>query len=291
MTSKLMVAVFNGDEETLKDPILGRPFSHNLERVAYTTSFSDADYILGNLDYLDCNKDYYKISQTEVFKKYSDKFVFWSMHDNPTFAYHEKKSKKFLCQPIYNHKINDQYNIIPVPLQMRHYELEMTNDRSFINSVRDIQKQNNFVYVGQIIYANRMWLRSIQLPKYDFEETKPIWGFKDVETRINLNKEFCKRIAKAKYCFAPRGVGSSSFRLYQSMMAGTVPIVFGMTDYPFKEFVNWDSFVLKEEKNYTSLLTNDDNYAIMREKAINFWDEYVYIPNCDKRIFDIYLAR
>jgi len=289
-SSKISVAVFNGDEKTLVDPILGRPFSHNLDKIKYTTNHSEADYILGNLDYLECNRDYYKISQTEIFKRHSDKFVFWSMHDNPTFAYVDKKSIKFICQPLYNNKINKEYNVIPVPLQMRHYELEMTKDKDFIARMRSTTKENNFVYVGQIVYANRQWLRSLNLPKYDFEETKPIWGIKDTNSRVELNKQFCQRISKAKYCFAPRGVGSSSFRLYQSMMAGTVPIESGMIDYPFKEFVDWSSFTIKNEKNLINLLTNEEKYVILRENTIDFWDKYVDIPNCDKIIFESYIS-
>jgi len=288
--SKINVAVFNGDERTLIDPILGRPFSHNLDKVKYTTSYSEADYILGHLDYLECNRDYYIISQTDVFQKYSDKFVFWSMHDNPSFAYVDKKSIKFICQPIYNSDINKQHRVIPVPLQMRHFELEMTKDRDYIESIRNTKKENNFVYVGQIIYANREWLRNLDLPKYDFEETKPIWGIKDTKSRIQLNKDFCARISKAKYCFAPRGVGSSSFRLYQSMMAGTVPIESGMNDYPFKEFVDWGKFTIKNEKNLKSLLTNEEKYVILRKNAIDFWDKYVDIPSCDKVIFESYIG-
>jgi hypothetical protein len=289
MSSKIFVAVFNGNENTLKHPILGRPFSHNLDKIMYTPDFSDADYILGNLDYLECNRDYHIISQTEIFRKYQDKFVFWSMHDNPTFAYLDTKTIKFLCQPIMDPKTNKRYNVIPVPLQMRHYELEMTKDKNFINKIRNTKKENNFVYVGQIIYANRQWLRNLKLPKYDFEETKPIWDIKNTESRVELNKQFCQRISKSKYCFAPRGVGSSSFRLYQSMMAGTVPIESGMKDYPFKEFVDWNSFTIKNEKKMINLLTNEEKYVILRKNAINFWDKYVDIPSCDRIIFESYL--
>jgi len=292
INSKISVGVLNGTEETLKDPILGRPFSFNLDRIEYTESYSKADYILGYLDYLECERDFYRIKMSDTFKKYQEKFVFWSMHDTPLFAYQENKSLKFICQPLSNPKVNNANNVIPVPLQMRHYELEMIKDLDFIEQCRRQEKINDYVYVGQIVYANRYWLRNINLPNYDFKETTPIWGIKETSKRIQLNKDFCKRISKSKFCFAPRGIGSSSFRLYQSMMVGTVPIVSGMLDYPFKEEVQWSDFCIvnKLDNHYPfNTIPVGLEYDAMRSKAIKFWDEYVRIENCDRKLFEKYL--
>ena len=87
---------------------------------------------------------------------------------------------------------------------MRHYELEMTKDKDFITRVRNAKKENNFVYVGQIVYANRQWLRSLNLPKYDFEETKPIWGIKDTNSRVELNKQFLSKDFKGQILFCSK---------------------------------------------------------------------------------------
>ena len=92
----LKVAVINGNEDTLKDPIKGRPFSHNLDRVQYVEDVTEADWILGYLDYLNCEKDYVEIVQSRVFQVMPEKFVFWSMHDSPRFAYVEPYSTKFI---------------------------------------------------------------------------------------------------------------------------------------------------------------------------------------------------
>jgi len=290
MTSKIKVAVFNNEINISKEPILGRPFSFNLDKIDLCNKYNEADYIFCNLHYLNCNEDYEIVKQSELFKKYSDKFVFWSMHDNPSFAYQETKSKKFICQPLYGHEINKKFNVVPVPLQMRHYEWNLIQDNLFIENCRNNEKIYNFNYVGQIIYANRQWLKTISLPKYDFEETKPIWHINTVDGRVGIVKQFCDRLSKSQFCFAPRGIGSSSFRLYQSLMVGTIPIIFGMNDYPFKDEVDWSEFSIENCNDYIQLLKSEEKIASLRKNGIEFWEKYVNIYNCDRIIFDRYLS-
>lgn len=291
----MKVSVVNGDRDILEDPIKGRPFSFNLDRIEYCKDHSKSDYIFGYLHYLDCNKDYNKIIKTEVFKKYADKFVFWSMHDSPRFAYKENKSTKFICQPLHTKKINNKYNVIPVPLQMRHYELEMIKDLDFIKKCRNQEKEYDFIFVGQVRYAGRNWLRNFNADSYYFEETRPIWGKKDLQERVEMNKEFCLKLSKARYGFAPRGAGSSSFRLFQCLMSGTVPIVSGMKHYPFSDFIDWSDIVLEgrdiSKEGQDMIIGSDfeDRYQELRANGIEFWDKYVRIPKCDRVIFERYL--
>jgi hypothetical protein len=175
---------------------------------------------------------------------------------------------------------------------MRHYELDLTSDLEFIEKCRNAKKEYDFVYVGQIVYAHRDFLIHLPLESYDLEVTNPIWGTKDTRARVDIMKDFCLRLARADYAFAPRGVGSSSFRLYQAMMSGAVPIVSGMVDYPFSDEVDWSEFCIINDDfdryDFDSLIENED-YENMRQKAIQFWEDYVRIENCDKRLFERYL--
>ena len=286
------VAVANGNEATLRDPVLGRPFSHNLDRVQYVEDPVEADWILGNLHYLDCERDFLNIARTRAFQVMPEKFVFWSMHDTPMFAYAEGRSLKFICQPLAGPVKNKEMNIVSVPLQMRHFELDLISDIDFINECRSTEKEYDFVYVGQIVYAHRDYLAKLRLSSYDFEVTNPIWGIKDTKSRVDMMKDFCRRLSRADYAFAPRGVGSSSFRLYQAMMSGAVPIVSGMAEYPFSDEVDWNEFCIINERqdqyDFVSLI-NSPNYEQMRDKAIQFWEDYVRVENCDKRLFDKFI--
>tara|TARA_Y100001973_G_scaffold103293_1_gene170237 strand:- start:2965 stop:3762 length:798 start_codon:yes stop_codon:yes gene_type:complete len=265
-----------------------------MDRVEYVTDILEADWVLGNLHYLNCEEDYKKIANTRAFQVMPHKFVFWSMHDNPAFAYVENRSLKFLCQPLANKQKNKKMNIVSVPLNMRHYEVALTADRNFVEECRSVEKEYDFVYVGQIVYAHRDYLANLRLESYDFEVTKPIWNIKSTQERVDIMKDFCLRLARADYAFAPRGIGSSSFRLYQAMMSGAVPIVSGMQDYPFSEEVDWSSFCIinneQDQYDFDSLVGRED-YEQLRQNAIQFWEDYVKNESCDRRLFDKYLAK
>ena len=71
------------------------------------------------------------------------------------------------------------------------------------------------------------------------------------------------------------------------MMSGTIPIVSGMKDFPFSDEVEWNSFCDSNNKDPEELLKRSpEKYNSMREKAMRVWDKYVYIPSCDKILFD-----
>jgi hypothetical protein len=288
--SRIKISVINGNEDTLHDPILGRPFSHNLDRIDYTEKHNEADAILLHLDYLECDRDFNRISSTDVYKKYGDKCFCLAMHDNPNFAYRDSICTKFICQPLMGPVENSSRKIIPIPLTMRHFEYEMIKDSFFIKECRTSRKINNFCFTGQTGYANRDKIFNYNLPKFDREKTKPIWHIKNKEERIKLNKNFCKRLSLSKFSFCPRGAGSSSFRLYQSMMSGTVPIISGMEDFPFQDEVSWDSMCIRRAVDPMDLLSIDeDDYRVIRNNTINFWDQYVNIESCDKILFQKYI--
>jgi len=287
----MKVSVINGNKETLFDKILGRPFSSNLDKIEYTDNHKIADAILIHLHYLNCNQEFVSISESQEYKKYGEKCFCLAMHDTPSFAYSDKICHKFICQPLLSREENLKYKIISIPLTMRHFEYKMTRDRGFITECRNTKKINNFCFFGQTGYASRDLIYNKVLPKFDKEITKPIWHIQNEEDRIALNKNFCNRLAQSKYAFAPRGAGSSSFRAYQSMMSGTVPIISGMTDYPFSDEVDWSSFAITKNIDHISLLDKTEKeYEAMRRMSVSFWDQYVDIENCDKILFNKYIC-
>jgi hypothetical protein len=100
-------------------------------------------------------------------------------------------------------------------------------------------------------------------------------------------KSFLKEIASAEFVFCPRGVGSSSFRLYETLMVGSVPIVTGMNQFPFKldENVSWGRFAVRGPTTLTvdsiqesikqlDYIRTGDRYPTMRYTGIDFWEKY-----------------
>ena len=287
----IKVSYYNCGEETFKDPIKGKPFSHNLDRLEITQNYEEADLIFGYLDYLNCNQDYNEIVKSKVFKTYASKFVFYAMHDNPAFAYKDKVSTKIICQPL-TYDI-ESFNIIPSPLQMRHFELEMIHDQEYIKKCRNVTKKYDLFFKGQVRYQNRHKIVEQDygnLTTY-FETTQPIWGIKGKE-RVNLIKDFNLEMAHSKFSFCPRGSGSSSFRFFHSLMVGSVPIISGHTRLPFEDEIDYQSICIMLDhttKNYVDKLKskiNSINYDQMRLKGIEVWEKYFETENTDKYLFN-----
>jgi hypothetical protein len=112
--------------------------------------------------------------------------------------------------------------------------------------------------------------------------------------RVKLTKDFCRDVASSKFCFAPRGIGSSSFRLYQSLMSGTIPIITGIKERPFSDVLKWDEFSIDgdwglEREDYEAIL--DGELDKMRKRAIEVWDNYFHMEKTDQYLFEKYLEK
>lgn len=283
----LKVSVINGDQSVFENQIESRPFGFNRDKFDYVDDPYKADWIYLNLHFLNCNQEFQSIRQTKVYQDNADRCVLWTMHDNPVCAYSDPRPLKFVSQPLYGKEINEKGNVIPVPLQMRHFEYDLIQDLDFIEECRNQEKIYDFLYIGQIAYANREWLlpENINLKNYLFRETTPIYGVQDVKERVSIIKDFCLEVAKSRYCFSPRGAGSSSFRFYQSLMVGTVPIVSGMNDYPFSGEINWNNFSVIDDSHTKHNELISYNEHSLRENGMNVWDKYFRIDKTDEHLF------
>jgi len=279
-----------------------RPIGLCKDKWELTGDFDEADWVYFYLDYLSPNEWYENLLDDGVYKEYKHKGIFYSMHDTPSFAYRELSGPaKFIAQSLTDRRTNQLYGIVSVPLQMRRFELEMIKDREFIEELRCIPKEYDFCFIGQTGYLGRkaflpenlIW----KLPhgsRYLFEETQPIWEVKDLKKRVKLTKDFCREIARSKFCFCPRGVGSSSFRLYQSLMVGTIPIIYGMRDRPFQESLDWGEFSINgdwglDTEDYENILMGDLDG--MRQAGIDAWDNYFRMEKTDEYLFEQYLEK
>jgi|GEM_PF-3862171 len=287
----MKVSVVNADESVFEDIWKGKPFSLTRDKWTFTEDLEEADYILGYTDYLDCNKDYDLIASTEAFRLFSHKFVFVSMHDHPYFCYKDVLSIKLNCQPLYPADINRQHRNIVIPLHMRHFDHVLQQDKEFIEECRNMPKEYDFVFIGQIGYGNRDWMKKLLSDKFLYKQTTPIFHIQNVDERVNIMKEFCRDVAKAKFSFCPRGIGTSSFRLYQSLMVGSVPIIWGQPEMPFTHLINWRRAVadvtdLQDEKFpvYYFKHLSDKQYNRIRSYGMNIWDKYLTCNQTDDLI-------
>jgi hypothetical protein len=274
-----MLVFIDGNPDIIKSATKGRPFFSTDVKICEDPDA--ADFIFTYL-----GRGTPRLKRSKLFRKYERKYVIYGNYDRPNFAY-KTQAIKFLAQPLHVPAKNKEHRIIPCPLTMGGIEYQITRNREFIKKCRSVRKSIDFIFMGsnQDIGARR-FLKDLKLKNFVRVETGKIWRLPAAE-KIRRIKRFLLKTAEARYCFAPRGMGSSSYRLYQSLMVGTVPIVSGMKDYPFPE-ATWKSFCVIDDKhqaNYGALL--DGRHAKMRQIGMKFWDDYVFIPRCYQRLVSL----
>ena len=85
-----------------------------------------------------------------------------------------------------------------------------------------------------------------ELQKYDNFKFYDSLGFNQYKEILN----------KSIFTLAPRGYGYTSFRIYEAILAGSIPIYIWENKkiIPFKEELNWNEFsVIIEEKDIMNL--------------------------------------
>ena len=202
-------------------------------------------------------------------------------NDNPILAYQPSVNNdlKFVAQPLLD-KHDD--NVVVVPLMMTETWEIINNKHIDFDSIRHNNKIYDFHFIGQTHYANRHLLAQLNLAKYDFKsipENGSMWAWEH-DQKVNHVKKYLNRISQSKFVFCPRGIGSSSFRLYEAMSVGSVPIAIDMVAYPFETQCNWDNMCFRGNWNdlddMISQASNLDSntYQFMKQNCIKFWDQY-----------------
>lgn len=223
---------------------------------------------------------------TSLFSRFGRKYVWGTSSDNPDAAYSAAQTGvKIIAQPLYGPEINRRNRIVVSPLTMDNVEWEIVKNRDSLLRWREQRRKHTFIFQGNLRPRRyRRFLTRLTLPEFELEHRRPFWH-RSTEAKIRRTRAFLDSLAASRYAFAPRGAGTSSFRLYQAMSVGTVPIVSGMCDYPYREEVDWNKFAIVADDHRIDVerLLDEAHWQQMSQAASDFWDEYVYLPRlCDK---------
>lgn len=249
----------------------GRPFAHVDVRVVDDPA--SADVIFGHLD---LRSGDLSLVNADLYEQYERKYVSFAACDNPKFAY-ETQAITVLGQPLLGPDDNRRHRVLVAPLTFGWQHRDVDDDREFIQALRKTPKTHDFVFIGNIHKIHeRQFICKLDLPNFHrvVHHGKHFW-FKPLNVQLAARREFLRQVAAARFAFAPRGRGTSSFRLYEALMVGTVPIITGMPDYPYTDVVDWDSFAMRAARgdNFRELLDGRDE--AMRVAGMRFWDKYV----------------
>ena len=153
----------------------------------------------------------------------------------------------------FNTKVPKSSKVIPLPLI---YDMN-----SNINE--ESQKKYLASYLGRPTHKIRIKLEKKLKNKDDFY----------IKNLISMNSEFSieeqfkfqQIISESYFSLCPRGYGPTSFRLYETIDAGVVPVYISDKHFlPFSEFLNWEDFSIIIKPNEISKL-----HKILKNKLEN----------------------
>lgn len=106
-------------------------------------------------------------------------------------------------------------------------------------------------------------------------------------------QNFFEITSRSKFALCPRGYGKSSFRLYETMQLGAIPVfVYDEKWFPFEEEIDWNEFsVLVHESeipNIDEILSSytDERIAEMQGKLKKYWQENFTMESIFEKILD-----
>jgi hypothetical protein len=250
-----------------------RPF-FNVNNVEITEDINEANYIL-----LDPNP-YIYLKQITVLREHLNKCVVWVNNDNPDFLDdNDGVGYKFVAQPS-----GKKLKYTTVPLIMTDH-VKWHLDDEFIKKCRNQEKIYDYCFMGQI-YGKRNKLTELKLDNYLLRRTGSIY-IVDEKSKHESIEKFLLELSKCKFSFTPRGTGSNSFRLYESLMVGTVPISTDVIEYPFEKEADWDSFSIRGTMDNIYELINKSkeiDYISFQSRGVEFWDNNVKIDKLYPKI-------
>ncbi|OLO35897.1 hypothetical protein BTR23_16255 [Alkalihalophilus pseudofirmus] len=89
---------------------------------------------------------------------------------------------------------------------------------------------------------------------------------------------FVNKLLESYISLCPRGLGVNSYRFFESMQLGVVPLIIGNIDTrPFKKYIDWDrvSYYICTVSNINELMDNLDKKELIKmgHEASIFWKE------------------
>jgi len=222
---------------------INKQFDRYYIPVFWTTCYNDnlLEGLQNLLDSLDQTKRYFTISQ----------------HDD---AVKEKLPIDTICFNAGGNAGGIPIPLICSPIKNIHYEK------------RDIFCS----FVGSITHPIRheMYQYLIGNPKYHINAKK--WTSTITQDELN---NFINITSRSIFCLSPRGYGRNSFRIYESMQLGAIPvIIYDQKWLPFEDDLDWDQFsVLIDSNNIRNIDTilssySDEKIKNMQKNLNYYWN-------------------
>lgn len=196
-----------------------------------------------------------------------------------TISQHDDAIKEYLPDNIIKFCAGGNNGGIPIPLVCS----KIPNNL--------IQKNNKDIFasfVGSITHNIRAIMLNVLNDNKKYHLNAKQWSGsvsnKDLNNFINIT-------SRSIFTLCPRGYGKNSFRMYEAMQLGSIPVYIYDDDWrAFKDIVDWDSFSISihisDISNIDKILSSISNERIeqMSKKCIEVYNEFFSLESILKNI-------
>lgn len=174
------------------------------------------------------------------------------------------------------------YSACPIDNDLSHKNIRLAPLITSEHCISGDSKKYLASFIGRLRTHNYRTLMLNNLKQYD-----------NIVILDGYNRDYSKIIEQSLVSLCPRGCGLSSFRFFESMQLGTVPILIAEEDVrPFKEYINWDKcslFCKTPEEIYYTICKFTSNELIEMGKYAKeiYYDKLNYKKWCNLVINDL----
>jgi hypothetical protein len=135
-----------------------------------------------------------------------------------------------------------------------------------------------FTFQGNLTSKTRGQLFAASFGRDDvlIERTQPFWT--DTGGHAAFKQQYAEKILQSRYVLCPRGIGTSTFRLFETMQSGRVPVILSDAWVP-PAGIDWNTFSLRVPERDLARLPEICTAALPRWDAMaaegrRVWQEW-----------------
>ena len=162
------------------------------------------------------------------------------------------------------------------------------------NNYTNTQKTTFCSFVGSMTHPIREKMARVLIDEAGFE----IYGKSWCGTIDSHHKDFfLKKTAESIFSLCPRGYGASSFRFYEALQLGSIPVfIYDKPWFPYEDFIDWDLFSIRvhesEINKIPDILVEKTPFAAkMVERGREAYARFFSLEALPTQIFRILNAR
>ena len=124
--------------------------------------------------------------------------------------------------------------------------LAETGGNPLCRGVEERAKEFLFCFAGRNCYPvrERIFRKYRNSPDYFVRDTSEAYDHWGDDRNLSAQESYVETIRRSHFSVCPRGIGTNSIRLFESMRLGVAPIVISDT-WPYPDGPSWDNFCLR----------------------------------------------